>query len=105
MVTVAEPAAYKSISAVCGDAMDHDDALAYTKALTSYFTGDKNKDVILSNASEDSTAAVNELLKAGKTVGMVTSGDHMGDSSAPTPTIRPSRASICSLPRASTRRA
>ena len=32
MVTVAEPAAYKSISAVCGDAMDHDDALAYTKA-------------------------------------------------------------------------
>ena len=79
MVTVAEPAAYKSISAVCGDAMDHDDALAYTKALTSYFTGDKNKDVIISNASEDSTAAVNELLKAGKTVGMVTSGDHMGD--------------------------
>ena len=79
MVTVAEPAAYKSISAVCGDAMDHDDALAYTKALTSCFTGDKNKDVILSNASEDSTAAVNELLKAGKTVGMVTSGDHMGD--------------------------
>ena len=33
MVTVAEPAAYKSISAVCGDAMDHDDALAYTNAL------------------------------------------------------------------------
>ena len=79
MVTVAEPAAYKTIAAVCGDAMDHNDALAYTKALTSYFTGDKNKDVILSNASEDSTAAVNELLKAGKTVGMVTSGDHMGD--------------------------
>ena len=38
--------------------MDHDDALAYTKALTSYFTGDKNKDVILSNASEDSTACL-----------------------------------------------
>ena len=79
MVTVAEPAAYKTISAVCGDAMDHDDALAYTKSLTSYFTGDKNKDVIISNASEDSTAAVNELLKAGKTVGIITSGDHMGD--------------------------
>ena len=79
MVTVAEPAAYKSISAVCGSPMDHDDALAYTKGLTSYFAGEKDKDVILSNASEDSTAAVNELLKAGKTVGMVTSGDHMGD--------------------------
>ena len=79
MVTVAEPAAYKSISAVCGDAMDHDDALAYTNALGSCFTGEKNKDVVISNASEDSTAAVNELLKAGKTVGMVTSGDHMGD--------------------------
>ena len=79
MVTVAEPAAYKTISAVCGSPMDHDDTLAYTKGLTSYFAGEKDKDVILSNASEDSTAAVNELLKAGKTVGMVTSGDHMGD--------------------------
>ena len=79
MVTVAEPAAYKSISAVCGSPMDHDDALAYTKGQTSYFAGEKDKDVIISNASEDSTAAVNELLKAGKTVGMVTSGDCMGD--------------------------
>ena len=79
MVTVAEPAAYKTISAVCGSPMDHDDTLAYTKGLTSYFAGEKDKDVILSNASEDSTAAVNELLKAGKTVGMVTSGDCMGD--------------------------
>ena len=79
MVTVAEPAAYKTISAVCGSPMDHDDALAYMKGLTSYFAGEKDKDVIISNASEDSTAAVNELLKAGKTVGMVTSGDCMGD--------------------------
>lgn len=79
MVTVAEPAAYKTISAVCGSPMDHDDALAYTKGLTSYFAGEKDKDVIISNASEDSTAAVNELLKAGKIVGMVTSGDCMGD--------------------------
>ena len=79
MVTVAEPAAYKTISAVCGSPMEHDDALAYMKGLTSYFAGEKDKDVIISNASEDSTAAVNELLKAGKTVGMVTSGDCMGD--------------------------
>ena len=79
MVTVAEPAAYKTIAAVCGSDMDHDDALAYTKALTSCFTGEKNKDVIISNVSEASTAAVNELLKAGKTVGMITAGGHMGD--------------------------
>ena len=79
MVTVAEPAAYKTIAAVCGAPMDHSDALAYTNALSSYFTGEKNKDVVISNASEDSIAAVNELLKAGKSVGMVTSGDYMGD--------------------------
>ena len=79
MVTVAEPAAYKTIAAVCGAPMDHSDALAYTNALGSCFTGEKNKDVVISNASEDSIAAVNELLKAGKSVGMVTSGDYMGD--------------------------
>ena len=79
MVTVAEPAAYKTIAAVCGAPMDHNDALAYTNALGSCFTGEKNKDVVISNASEDSIAAVNELLKAGKSVGMVTSGDYMGD--------------------------
>ena len=79
MVTVAEPAAYKTIAAVCGAPMGHSDALAYTNALSSCFTGEKNKDVVISNASEDSIAAVNELLKAGKSVGMVTSGDYMGD--------------------------
>ena len=79
MATVAEPDAYKTISAACGKAMDHDDALAYLKSFTSYFTGVKNADVIISNASEASTAAVNALLKAGKTVGMVTDGKYMGD--------------------------
>lgn len=79
MATVAEPDAYKTISAACGKAMDHDDALAYLKSLTSSFTGVKNADVIISNASEASTAAVNALLKAGKTVGMVTDGKYMGD--------------------------
>ena len=79
MVTVAEPAAYQTISAVCGSAMGHGDALTFCKSFPSYFIGVKNADVIISNASEASTAAVNALLKAGKTVGMVTDGKYMGD--------------------------
>ena len=70
VVTVAEPAAYEAIAAVCGEWMDYEDALAYT--VESYFTGVKNDQVIISNASEDSTAAVNALLKAGEPVAMVT---------------------------------
>lgn len=70
VVTVAEPAAYEAIAAVCGEWMDYEDALAYT--VESYFTGKTNDQVIISNASEDSTAAVNALLKAGETVAMVT---------------------------------
>ena len=72
MVTVAEPAAYKAIKAACGDWMDYDDCLAYVKTVASYFTGTANGHVIISNASEDSVKAVNELLTSGKKVGMVT---------------------------------
>ena len=82
MVTVTEPAAYKTIKAVCGEWMDHDDCLSYiANKLGSYFTGKADGYVIISNASEDSTAAVNALLKAGKSVGMVTDSesDFYGD--------------------------
>ncbi|MCQ2447765.1 MAG: M14 family metallopeptidase [Oscillibacter sp.] len=79
MVTVAEPAAYKTIKAVCGVDMDHDDTVAFLKGFTSYFTGVVGADVIISNVSEDSTAAVNTLLKAGKTVGFITDGANKGD--------------------------
>lgn len=76
MVTVTEPAAYKTIKAACGDWMDHDDCLSYiANKLGSYFTGKTGEYVIISNASEDSTAAVNALLKAGKSVGMVTDSE------------------------------
>lgn len=82
MVTVTEPAAYKTIKAVCGELMDYDDCLSYIASkLGSFFTGKADGYVIISNASEDSTAAVNALLKAGKSVGMVTDSesDFYGD--------------------------
>lgn len=82
MVTVTEPAAYKTIKAVCGEWMDYDDCLSYiANKIGSYFTGKADGYVIISNASEDSTAAVNALLKAGKSVGMVTDSesDFYGD--------------------------
>lgn len=82
MVTVTEPAAYKTIKAVCGELMDYDDCLSYIASkLGSFFTGKADGYVIVSNASEDSTAAVNALLKAGKSVGMVTDSesDFYGD--------------------------
>ena len=76
MVTVTEPAAYKTIKAVCGEWMDYDDCLSYIASkLGSFFTGKADGYVIISNASEDSTAAVNALLKAGKSVGMVTDSE------------------------------
>ena len=82
MITVTEPAAYKTIKAVCGEWMDYDDCLSYIASkLGSFFTGKADGYVIISNASEDSTAAVNALLKAGKSVGMVTDSesDFYGD--------------------------
>ena len=78
MAVCAQPAAYETIAAVCGEAMDYTAAQTYVSGLTSSFTGVENAQVILMNASEDSTAAVNALLKAGKTVSLITEGQYQG---------------------------
>ncbi len=68
MATCAEPAAYKDIAAACTEK---------TKWSVSSDKVDTDQ-VILKNTSEDAIAAVNELLKAGKDVGLIISGDYVG---------------------------
>lgn len=76
MVTVAKTGEIDKVLAACGDAMDYAACLKYIdKNEKSAFSGTKNADVIISNASEASTAAVNALLKAGKVVGMIDDKD------------------------------
>lgn len=80
MIVCAEPAAYETIAAAVGQTLDYDSASAFLQAnAKSQFSGAAGGDVIISNASEDSTAAVNALLKAGKKVAMITEGQYEGD--------------------------
>ena len=76
MVTVAKTGEIDTVLAACGDDMDYAASLKYIdKNKKSQFSGTKNADVIISNASEASTAAVNALLQAGKVVGMIDDKD------------------------------
>ena len=79
MVTVTEPASYKTISAVMSDFLDYEDVLNYAPYLKTSFEGVRGYDVVISNVSEDSTAAVNILLQTGKKVGLITEGEYKGD--------------------------
>ena len=79
-VVVTKPADYKNVAAAVGTTLDYQGALAWLEANAgSQFSGETDGDVIISNASEDAVCAVNALLKAGKTVGMITEGDCKGD--------------------------
>lgn len=79
IITVTEPKEYKAIDAACADGYDYQGTLNYLADFTTQFSGVEGADVIISNASEDTALAVNELLGAEKKVGMITEGDKMGD--------------------------
>ncbi len=82
VITVAEPTAYENIKAVCGEWLDYEAAVEYRANVTSAFNGIKGGQVIISNASEDSTAMVNAILRTGEdVVAMITdeNSEYYGD--------------------------
>lgn len=80
MVTCVKPAEYSAIAEALGQTITYDTLQPYLQEnAVSQFTGEEGFDVIISNASESSTTAVNTLLGAGKQVGMITEGEYKGD--------------------------
>lgn len=70
MITCAEPAAYETIAAAC--------SVSDSWNIASALIGTADSQVIIANASEASTAAVNELLQDGEKVKMITEGEYKG---------------------------
>ena len=80
MVTCVKPAEYSAIADTLGRTLTYDTLQPFLQEnAVSQFTGEEGFDVIISNASESSTAAVNTLLSSGKKVGMITDGAYKGD--------------------------
>ena len=80
MVTCVKPAEYEAIVDALGQTVTYDTLKSFLQEnAVSQFSGEEGYDVIISNASEDSTAAVNSLLGSGRPVGMITEGVYKGD--------------------------
>ena len=80
MVTCVKPAEYEAIAGALGQTVTYDTLKSFLQEnAVSQFSGEEGYDVIISNASEDSTAAVNSLLGSGRQVGMITEGAYKGD--------------------------
>ena len=80
MVTCVKPAEYKAIAGTLDQTLTYDTLQPFMQEnAVSRFTGEEGGDVIISNASESSAAAVNSLLGSGKQVGMITEGAYKGD--------------------------
>lgn len=78
MDVCADPDAYEAIRKICGDGMDYADYEIYAEDVKPAFRGIEDALVIIVNASEDSTAAVNSLLKNGESVSFITEGEYRG---------------------------
>ena len=80
MVTCVKPAEYDVIRDALSQTITYDTLQPFLQEnAVSRFTGEEGGDVIISNASESSAAAVNALLSSGKQVGMITEGTYKGD--------------------------
>ena len=80
MITCVKPAEYGEIKSTLNQTLTYDTLQPFLREnAVSQFSGEEGQDVIISNASEDSTAAVNTLLGSGKQVGMITDGLYKGD--------------------------
>ena len=80
MVTCVKPAEYDVIAGSLDQTLTYDTLQPFLQEnAVSRFSGEEGGDVIISNASESSTAAVNTLLGSGKQVGLITDGAYRGD--------------------------
>lgn len=72
MLTITKPADYEEIQTAFSSPLSESESLAHLASFGSQFVGVVGQQVVLSNASEDSTSAVNALLKQGQSVSMIT---------------------------------